>query len=139
MTKNRIGLYKDDNGHFIPAYDEDYELTQRLKPGRVHYFSIKKIRSPQLHRLFFKLLSVGYENQEDYNNFEHYRADIIVEAGYYYETVKDFGVVRTPKSIAYDNMDNIEFKQLFDRVMDVITQYIGVPPDVLLKEVNGYQ
>ena len=136
MSK-KIGLYKDGNGRFIPAYDEDYEQAQKLKAGEVHYFSVKKIRNPRLHRLFFKLLTVGYENQEQYNNFEHYRADVIVEAGYYYETTKDFGVVRTPKSIAYENMDDMEFKELFDRVMDVVTQQLGVPPDVLLREVKS--
>ena len=78
---------KTDNGVVVrPLYSSDAEELAKLKQGTNYKFKVSQERNAPLHRKFFALLNLGYENQEFHNNFEDYREVMIMKAGFYKPT-----------------------------------------------------
>ncbi len=130
-------LVKTNNGTFIPAYDSDHEAAKKIKSGEMVKGSITRPRNVGFHKKFFALLNLGFQNQEQYEDFESFRAVVIMKAGFYTKIATDRGAVYLPKSISFAKMDETEFEQVYDKVLDVIIAVIGVTKeDVEIEIVN---
>lgn len=111
-----------------PTFDEDYEKYSKLKVGESYKIKVTKIRNLQFHRLYFALINCSWAYQNEKvnehfkNNCELFRKYIEMAAGYceviYHPKLKDW--VEVPKSISFDKMDEIEFRDLYERVKDVL-------------------
>ncbi len=133
-----IYLIKTDTGQFIPAYNSGYEKAKRFKPGETLLADIKRPRNIGFHRKFFALLNLGFENQEQYDNFEDYRAVFIMKTGKYKVIETDRGVVYLPKSISFAAMDNLEFEELYSRMIDVLIKELGLDQEAIEKELSTF-
>lgn len=111
----------------VPMYDRDYELKKRLKVGTTYVADIKVSRNVQFHRKYWALLNTAWSllperTSNGFRSLEGFRAYVTVAAGhydlYYNPRLKEF--VETPKSIAFDRMDEAEFEDLYERTKDVI-------------------
>ena len=129
-------LMKDDRGGLSPVDDWDREKLSQFAVGEYVRVELKKPRNPRHHRLFFAMLNVVHRNlpeelQEQYPTVERLRKAITFEAGWFDETVGlDGQVFLTPRSIAWENMDQIEFSRYFDEAMQVITTRVLPGVDV---------
>jgi hypothetical protein len=104
--------------------------------------SIKQPRSPALHRLYFQILDKLFENQEFFKNKYHLRKFLEMAAGHYQkaylpnratgEIVEQFW----PASIAYKELSNEEFKELFELVNQQIRANFDLDPDKLIEEIE---
>ena len=129
-----LALIKTHAG-LIPATEADAEAVKKYRLGEVVHGSFKRVRNPKFHRKFFSLLSVGFDAWEpperEYKglpvqkNFERFRKDVSISAGYY-EVVSNLrGEVRAEaKSMSFASMDEQEFAELYSKVADVILQKI---------------
>lgn len=133
-----IYLIKNDTGQFIPAYNSGYEKAKRFKPGETLLADIKRPRNIGFHRKFFALLNMGFSNQEQYDIFEDYRAVMIMKAGYYKAIETDRGVVYLPKSISFASMDNLEFEELYSKMIDVLIKELGLDQESIEKELSTF-
>lgn len=114
-----------------PLYDEDYEEKKKLKLGEVYEVTVKQSRNLAFHRKYFALINLAWEYQSEkvvehfHHNQELFRKTVEVAAGWcdvmYSINRKEW--VETPKSIAFDKMDNDEFTLLYDRVKDILYAY----------------
>jgi len=134
----KIYLIKNDNGHFLPAYNSGYEKAKRFKPGETILGDLTKPRNIGFHRKFFSLLNMGFENQEKYDNFEDYRAIFIMKAGFYKVIEVDKGVIYLPKSISFGNMDDLEFAELYSKMIDVLIKELGLDQEAIEKELSTF-
>ena len=134
----KIYLLFTDNGQFTPAYNSGYEKAKRFKPGETVLADITKPRNLGFHRKFFALLNMGFENQEKYDNFEDYRAVHVMKAGYYKMIETDKGMVYLPKSISFGSMDNLEFQELYNRMIDVLIKELGLDQGAIEKELSSF-
>ena len=116
----------------VPLYDRDYDLKKRLRVGETYVADIKVSRNVQFHRKYWALLNAAWSilperTSKGFRSLEGFRSYVIVAAGfydvYYNPRLKEF--VETPKSIAFDKMDEITFSDLYDRSKDVIWGIIG--------------
>ena len=115
----------------VPLYDRDYDLKKRLRVGETYVADIKVSRNVQFHRKYWALLNAAWSilperTSKGFRSLEGFRSYVIVAAGFYdvyYPRLKEF--VETPKSIAFDKMDEITFSDLYDRSKDVIWGIIG--------------
>ena len=121
-----------------PEYSADKEQMQKLKQEVDYVFEVKADRNPHFHRKVMALFKMAYENQDKYNNFDHYRKLITMRAGFYEQIETDKGTVYIPKSISFGSMDEIEFQELFERVLDVITEELGSDRQDILTELNNF-
>lgn len=111
-----------------PLYDDDFEEKKKLKLGQTYTVEIRLMRNLQFHRKYFALINCAWEYQNEKvkthfsENKEAFRKTVEIAAGWY-DTVysiqrKEW--VQTPKSIAFDKMDNTEFEQLYENVKTVL-------------------
>ena len=85
----------------------------------------KRSRSPHHHRKLFALLKLIHANQERYRSTDELLAAIKVHLGHC-DTVfmRDGTEVRIPKSIAFESMDQAEFAEFYERVLDCVCEEI---------------
>lgn len=136
MTK--IALIRTLSG-FKPAFESDIELSKKIKLNEVYEYEFKQPRNYMFLKKFFALVNLVYQNQEQYNNIEHLRRDLIIESGNYYLRHDLNGVeVREAKSISFAKMSQNEFDKLYSDVIDVIVKYFNFDKEEILINVEKY-
>lgn len=140
ITLKQIALEKVGRETLIPGNGYASDWCNKNAPGLYLFTKAKKIRSPKRHRRFFSMLKKAQENAlEIYGNMspESFRESVTIAAGYYepfFIPVEGGGVVemRKAKSIAFENMDDDEFKELHSAVHGVICKdYLVISGDDL--------
>jgi hypothetical protein len=120
-------LINSENG-LKPIDEASEENLRKLKFGVVQKFTAKKARNYELHKKYFKLISVSWdflkpEQRTFFNeNKEGFRKTCEMTAGHC-EKVYHLGLkswIDTPLSISFDNMDEFEFRELYEAVRRVI-------------------
>ena len=135
----RFYLRKTLSG-FIPADEPSLEIARKFKLNEVYRADVVKPRSYQHHKLIMALLNLTYANQEMYEDFEMFRKAVAVAAGHVEEMVTvDGEIIRLPKSINYDTLDEIEFTAVSGAMMTVCCRLLkGIGRDELEAEVSRY-
>lgn len=111
-----------------PCYDNDYDQKKKLRIGHIYTAEIKKARNIQFHRKYFALINCAweYQNEKVEEHFKgsknSFRKTVEIAAGYYdpIYSIERKEWIESPKSIAFDKMDEAEFAELYDRVRDVL-------------------
>lgn len=135
----KITLIKTLNGTLKPAYDSDNELVRKVPLNEPITFEWRKPRNIKFHRKFFGLVNLVYQNQEQYNNIEHLRKDLTISAGYYDIRYNIEGVeIQEPKSISFAKMDEIEFSEYYNRIVDVVVNWLGIDKQDILDNIEQY-
>ena len=127
LVRTQIGL--------IAATPYDEEAMERIKNGDQVRVEMKKERNPIRHRKFFVMLNHGFEAWEPpepdaggvapIKNFDRFRKDCIILAGYYDPVTDINGDTRLEaKSMSFASMDETEFDQLYSAVANVILQRV---------------
>ena len=132
----------------VPLYDADYDEKKKLKIGETYDVTIKKARNIDLHRKYFSLIHTAWEYQ-NYRCTEHFHDDvdcfrktIEVAAGWcepcYNLDRREW--IEIPKSIAFDKMDELEFRDLYERVKDVLFKFFlkNVTPEEFERNLINY-
>lgn len=127
------GAGKDDRSR----WQKFWSKVKRLEAGEVFDFEIVFPRNSRFHRKFFVLLSVGFEAWEPERtrktykglpvakNFEQFREDVTILAGFYEQTFDIRGRMRLKaKSISFANMEEDEFERVYSAVADVLLQKV---------------
>ena len=111
-----------------PCYDEDYDEKKKLKIGQIYKAKITLARNLEFHRKYFALINCAwaYQNEKTVehfkNNIDCFRKTVEISAGHC-ETVYNIRLktwTDVPKSIAFDKMDEFEFRELYDSVRMVL-------------------
>lgn len=147
-------LTKAPNGTLVPADPQAAEYIAKLKLGAGVRATVKQQRNPRFHRKFFALLNVAfdawdpveatYKGQAVGKNFEQFRNDITVLAGFYEMAVNLRGETRlTAKSISFANMSQDEFDELYNATVNVIlarvlTNYTRDDLDAVIDRLTGF-
>lgn len=117
---------------FVPFGDDDFSIKSRLKLGATYSVDVKVARNVEFHRKYFAMIAYAWEflTENEVRAFitkEGFRKSIEVAAGHYQPqyniATKEYDHV--PKSIAFSEMDETAFSDLYGRVKDVIFSLIG--------------
>lgn len=130
----------------IPLYDSDLHEKKKLKIGADYKVNITKARNYQFHKKYFALIKLAWLNMpEKYNkqypHFDNLREALQIEAGYFDTTYTFDGIqIVKPKSIAFDELDEFGFQELYNKVVDVVLKWIlpGNTSDELEKELVNF-
>lgn len=135
-------------GGLVPCDDNDYEEKRKLKVGQIYKATIKLNRNYRLHRKYFALINCAWEYQNERQtaffkgSVEIFRKTMEMAAGHcervYSIEHKEWRDV--PKSIAFDKMDEAEFRDLYERVKDVLfaTALRGVSEEEFLDALANF-
>lgn len=130
-----LSLMKTPLGSLIPATDEDVESVGKLRAGAVIHADFRLMRNIQFHRKFYAMLRLGFDSWEPataehrglpvQKNFERFRKDVTIAAGFYEPVVALNGEVRAEAhSISFGSMDEAEFERVYSAVADVLLQRV---------------
>lgn len=130
-----ISMVKGANGVFVPAFEHDLPRLTKFKNGEMYAFNIKLSRNPSFHRkmfAFFKFCfdhwcanKAGLENMDEYSQFDRFRKDLTILSGFYEQTVRLNGEVRTEaKSLAYGDMESDEFERCYHAIVNAALKHI---------------
>lgn len=126
-----ITVIKLPNGSLAPADDESSDYLRRRKIGQAFRVRISTMRNVRFHRKFFALMKYAFDAwnppAREYNghaiekNFDTFRKEMIIAAGYYDASYGyDGRVVLSARSISFSEMDEEEFDILYSAVIDVM-------------------
>jgi hypothetical protein len=111
---------------FIPADEASREIWKKYKNGDAYRADVVKPRSYQHHKLCFALLGLTFENQERYSDFTMFRKAVALEAGHVEELIGIDGSVNIlPRSLSYDELDEVEFAIVMPKLMTVCANILG--------------
>ena len=121
----------------IPADDPTREWFTKVKLSGMVFAKVAQPRNPQFHRKMFALFNYGfdywaesaepkvYKGQPVQPNFDRFRKDITILAGYYHPVFNIKGEIRMEAdSISYAAMDETRFEQLYSKVIDVLLKKV---------------
>lgn len=123
------------SGLLLPDDVDTSDFIKKLKDGAIVRADFKKMRNPAFHRKFFALLNFAFENWEPEvqthkgqvieKNFDRFRSDIAILAGFGFPTYNIRGEMRMEaKSISFASMDETEFQNLYQATISVIMKHI---------------
>ena len=123
----------------IPATPSDEEKTASIKNGQFLEVDIKQKRNLKFHKKFFAMLNIGFEafepEQQDYKgqvavkNFDRFRKDVVIMAGFYDATYDIQGNLKLEAhSISFGKMSEDEFNKVYNACCNVL----------LLKVLHNY-
>ena len=135
----KFTIVKQFNNTFKVAYDTDYDKMKRIKVGDLLQCEIKKPRNYQFHKKFFALLNMIYQNQERYNNIDHLRNDLTIEAGFYTlrQNLKGEEIYEAD-SISFSKMTEEKFEDYYSKCLDVIVKYFNFDKQSIIDNVEQY-
>ena len=119
------------SGALAPADSETAAFLARLKLGQGLRAEVKRARNILFHRRMFALLNFAfdlwdcpaleYQGQPVAKNFDRFRKDITILAGFFDAVTNLRGEVRLEaKSLAFHNMGEEEFERVYRAVLGVV-------------------
>ena len=123
LTKTHYGL--------VPGDQPTLDYITHMDHGQIIRGEFKKVRNYEFHKKFFALLQVGfdawespdleYKGEKVEKNYERFRKDVTILAGYYQPVTNVKGEIRLEaKSISFAKMDAEEFEKLYSDVVNVL-------------------
>lgn len=124
-------LTRSPSGALVPADAPSAEFIARLKVGAGLRGEFKRQRNPKFHRKAFALLqfafdlwdapALEYQGQPVEKNFDRFRRDIVILAGFFKQTVNLRGDVRLEaESLSFANMDEDRFSEVYAAILNVV-------------------
>ena len=113
-------------GKLFPANVEDQVKINKLPAGEPIMIKFTKVRNPYHHRKYFAFINTVYQNlPHKFDNYwpdvDSFRKAMQMYAGYYTETVSLKGETHLqPKSIKFEELDEMGFTELHNKVKSII-------------------
>ncbi|MBE5254540.1 DUF1367 family protein [Mixta mediterraneensis] len=131
----QIEMIKSAGGVFVPAFDHDLPRLAKFKNGEQYTLEAKLTRNPAFHRKAFALFNfcfqhwaadrAGLEHADEATQFDRFRKDLTILAGFYEQTVRLNGEIRTEaKSLAYANMEPDEFERCYSALVNAAIKHV---------------
>lgn len=128
-------LIKTPSGQLAPADPQAAEYIAKLKLGAALKGKFTKARNPRFHRKAFALFQLAFEAWEPAElsykgqvvakDFDRFRKDLTILAGFYDAVTNIRGEVRLEaKSLSFGSMDDEEFAKVYAAILDVIWQKV---------------
>lgn len=137
----KIRVIKGGNLALHPSLPEDEDIVRKWPTGDILEVEIKRPRNARFHRKYWALIGMAYQNQEEFENKEHFRMAVQIAAGHC-ETFLDLdgNVTHRPRSIAFESCDEDQFAVVYDEVLTVVIGRVmtGSTPDEIGRALDDY-
>lgn len=122
---------------FVPDTDEDHDAAKRFRLGQVAKAEITNPRNVRFFRKWWALVKVGFDLWEETGirlqhqgvevlpNFERFRKDVTILAGFHHPVVNVRGELRLEAdSIAFGKMDEETFDKLYSATLTALVHKV---------------
>jgi len=124
------------NGVIYPCYQSDIDEVSKLRSNVVYEFTCKRPRNPEHHKKYWGLCRLVLRNSEKFKTEEQVsdwlkvkskNVDVICVS-------KDMTHVK-PKSISFQSMDQSEFEQFWESIIDYVCDELQCSRDDIDKNL----
>lgn len=128
---------KTPSGSLAPADEAAREFIAKLKVGQAVKTEFKQLRNPKFHRKMFALFKLAFDSWEpegeanEYKgqpiakDFDRFRKDMTILAGYYTPVYNVRGEVRLEaESLSFGSMSEERFGELFKAILNVLWERV---------------
>ncbi|WP_230580041.1 DUF1367 family protein, partial [Xenorhabdus bovienii] len=130
-----VPMVKSPGGVFVPAFEHDLPRLTKFKNGEMYTANIKLTRHPAFHRKMFAFFKFCFEHwsadkagldcMDEYSQFTRFRKDLTILAGFYEQTFRLNGELRTEaKSLSYGEMEPDEFERCYNAMINAAMKHI---------------
>src|SRR5699024_1520477 len=130
-----IEMVKGAGGTFVAADDIYLPAPQKFKNGDIYEVEVKRTRNPQFHRKVFSFFKFCFEHWaadktdwkyfDERKQFDTFRKHLTVLAGFKDVSYTIDGRVRVEaKSLSYGNMEQDEFEQCYNALINAALKHI---------------
>ena len=137
----KITVLKTPGGNLFPASDEDADKLTKFKTGEHYEIDIKLSRNPAFLRkvmVFFKFCFDHWNGDKVYEfcshaeQVERFRKDLTILAGFYVQTPRLDGTLRTEaESLAFASMTEERFQECYFALTKAAMRHIFKTADDL--------
>ncbi|GAA0511080.1 DUF1367 family protein [Tatumella terrea] len=131
----QFDLVKHPGGVFSLADDIDLPRINRFKSGETYIAEIKLTRNPSFHRKVMAFFGfcfqhwcanrAGLEHMDEQSQFDRFRKDLTILAGFYVQTVRLNGDVRTEaESLAFASMEQERFERVYSALINAAIKHV---------------
>jgi hypothetical protein len=149
-----LTLYKGADGALHPLDQQSKDYITPFKIGQGFQCEVKRHNNPAFHRKMMALFNLGFKSWNPENKeykgeivakeFNQFRKDITILAGFYDASINFNGEVRlTAKSLNFSAMKQEEREKLYSAVIDVLlervlTRYDREDVETVVNQVLGF-
>ena len=136
----KLTFLKSVGGCLLPSDDECIEAMNKIKNGTEIMIEYKQKRNVRFHRKAFALLNLVLKNQDKYSNINDLLVEFKLKSGHYEEHITTKGkIIYIPKSIAFSEMDELEFNELYSKFIDIALQhFVSMSKEELEKQIINF-
>jgi len=136
----KLTFLKSVGGVLLPSDDECIEAMNKIKNGTEIMIEYKQKRNVKFHRKAFALLNLVLKNQDRYSNINDLLVEFKLKSGHYEEHITTKGkIIYLPKSIAFSEMDELEFNELYSKFIDIALQhFISMSKEELEQQIINF-
>lgn len=107
-------------------------------PNGLYEVKLKRQRNIKHHKKFFAILTIAYENLEGYADKTQLLDEIKLALNYFdIIRINDKDVIKL-KSISFDNMDEVEFTNFYDKALQYLADKLKVEKWELENAADDY-
>jgi hypothetical protein len=130
-------LFTKGVGGLVPADEQTADWMRKKKLGATVRADASEMRNGFFFRKYWALLNLAFDYWSDAGktiefrgvpvqpNFDRFRKDVIISAGFYYPVVNLKGEVRIePESLKWSEMTEERFTELYDKTIQVLLQRV---------------
>jgi hypothetical protein len=131
------GLFTKGTSGLLPADDATRKWYTRLKLGATVHSEAREMRNGAFFKKWWALVELGYDHWSEaaptiqfrgvnvLPNFDRFRKDVTIMAGFYYAVVNLKGEVRIEaESLKWSQMTEERFTKLYDATIQVLLQRV---------------
>ena len=139
-----IAFTRDIAGNLLPADDESKAAIMELKPGKVYRADVVIPRNYDRLKWWWKLCSIVAENSEHYPDQDNVSDMLKLKTGHFRTVVVpgrthgEWVTQYSPKSIAFANMKEPDFKELCNKVVQICATVLSVQSEQLHEALDQF-
>jgi hypothetical protein len=135
----KLQLVKTLDGKLMADGEESLQAINNIKSGDLIIVEYKPSRNYKFHKKLFGLLGVILENQSHYKTVDNILEMVKFKAGYFDTIVTHKGKKHyKTKSIAFENMDEVEFQKFYNSALDVAFELTGIDQQTYEQQIMQF-
>jgi hypothetical protein len=129
---------KNTERGLIPMYESDSSEKKKLKIGEVYKVKITRSRNYEFHKKYFALIRLAHQNYPNEMPESTFRKWLQMKAGFVdsYQTEK--GVFFDTPSIMFDKMNEDEFKEVYNAVLNQVVKLLQTESEIIENELINF-
>ena len=136
MSDNTF-IFRSARGGLFPTCPLGTEYMNDLGGNRDVTAKLWTMRNMARHRRFWAMMNEAAQNIDEMQSAENLVTALKIKSGMYQMFARSDGIlVAVPRSLAVNSMDEVSFKRVETRFLEILAKHYGFVPEELVQETE---